>query len=344
MWFIWQHTKISLMEIHKIPKVELHRHLELSIRHSTVRELAPHFGIEIPDDKAFANRFLVTEPMVDLKSVLDKFLDTQSLLGDEDILERVTYEICEDAFNEGIRICELRYSPTFVIHRHDNLSFTTAHEAIMKGIKRAEKDFPMALGLICTIQRTLPIEDAERATQFAIDNKDDFIGLDLADNEDGFDSKPFAPLFLKAKEAGLRITVHAGEARVPQAPGYIKDAIEYLGAERIGHGVQIYHDPKMMDFVREQGVTLELCLTSNWLTNAVDSIQAHPFKKIMGAGVRTTINTDDPGVFNINMNHEYRLLQDLHGFTLEEFKQCNETAKEASFISGDKKNQVWPLH
>ena len=330
------------MEIHKIPKVELHRHLELSIRHSTLRELAPDFGIEIPDDKTFADRFLITEPMTDLKSVLDKFLDTQWILANEDILERITYEACEDAFNEGIRICEFRYSPTFIVHRHDNLSFTKVHEAISRGIKRAEKEFPMAVGLICIIQRTLPIEEAQKVTQFAIDNKDSFIGLDLADNEQGFDSKPFSPLFSKAKEAGLGISVHSGELRVPEAPRYIKDAIDYLGAERIGHGVQIYQDPKMMEFVKEREITLELCLTSNWLTNAVDSPQDHPFRTIMEAGVRTTINTDDPGIFNIDMNHEYQLLQDLHGFTLEEFKRCNKIAKEASFISEDKKNKAWP--
>ena len=329
------------MEIQDIPKVELHRHLELSIRHSTLRELAPCFGIEIPDDKAFADRFLIMEPMTDLKAVLDKFLDTQLLLADEDILERVTYEVCEDAFNEGIRICELRYSPTYIIDRHDNLSFTKIHEAIVRGVRKFEKDFPMAVGLICIIQRILPVKDAEKVIQFAIDNKDTFIGLDLADNEKGFDSKPFAPLFLKAKEASLRISVHSGELRDPDAPKYVKDAIEYLGAERIGHGVQIYRDSTMIDFVREKGITLELCLTSNWLTNAVDSIQAHPFRQLMEAGVRTTINTDDPGIFNIDMNHEYRLLQNQHGFTLEEFAKCNEIAKEASFISEDKKNKFW---
>ena len=343
LWFYRQDIKVLSMEILDIPKVELHRHLELSIRHSTLRELAPRFGIEIPDDKTFADRFLITEPMADLKSVLDKFLDTQLLLADEEILERITYEACEDAFNEGIFICELRYSPTFVMNRHDNLSFTKIHEAILKGIKRAEKDLPMAVGLICTIQRTLPVKEAEKVTQFAIDNKETFIGLDLADNEKGFDSKPFAPFFVKAKKAGLRISVHCGELRSPKAPRYIKDAIDYLGAERVGHGVQIYRDQEIMDFVREKEVTLELCLTSNWLTNAVDSIQDHPFRTIMKAGIRTTINTDDPGIFNIDMNHEYKLLRDLHGFTLEEFKKCNEIAKEASFISEDKKNKVWPI-
>ena len=331
------------MDISEIPKVELHRHLELSIRHSTLRELAPSKGFHIKEDKDFANHFLITEPMDDLKSVLDKFLDTQKILSNEEIIERVTYEACEDAFNEGIRICELRYSPTFLVMGHEHLSFAAAHEAVLKGLRRAERDFPMALGLICIVQRTLPLELAKDVVEFAIANKDSFIGLDLADNERDHPSKPFANLFLKAKKEGLRITIHAGELKDPNSAQYIRDAINDLGAERIGHGVQVLHDSTAIDLIREKNVTLELCLTSNWLTQAVNSIQDHPFRKIMETGINVTINTDDPGIFNIDMNHEYRLLQDVHGFTLEEFTKCNKTAKEASFISEDKKKCVWPL-
>lgn len=330
------------MNLRDIPKVELHRHLEMSVRHSTLRELAPHFDIELPDEEAFTRRFLITQPMKDLKTVLDKFLDTQLLLADEDILERVTYEACEDAFQEGILICELRYSPTFIMDQHDNLSFTKIHEAIVKGMTRAERDFPIAVGLICTIQRILPLQEAERVIQFAIENKDTFIGLDLADNEKGFDPKPFSPFFLKAKGAGLGITVHAGELRDPESAHNIKDAIEFLGAERIGHGVQTHGNPEVTCLVRDREVVLELCVTSNWLTHAVDSVATHPFRKLMEEGIHTTINTDDPRTFNIDMNHEYQVLRDHHDFSLEDFHRCNEFAKKASFISENKKNAVWP--
>src|SRR5690606_19859102 len=100
--------------------------------------------------------------------------------------------------------------------------------------------------------RILPVKDAEYVTDFAIDHKDSFVGLDLADNEVGFDSKPFSPFFLRAKKAGMGITVHAGEANVPNAPRYVKEAIEHLGAERIGHGVNIYRDEAIMNYVREK--------------------------------------------------------------------------------------------
>lgn len=330
-------------QIKMIPKVELHRHLELSLRPSTIKELAPQFGIFLKKESDFAERFLIEKPLSDLGSVLNKFLDTQLLLATEDILERITYEACEDAFkNENIRLLELRYAPTFITYRHDNLSFEKIHQAIVKGVERAEKDFPIAVGLICIIQRILSVKDAERVTDFAIDNKDTFVGLDLADNEVGFDSKPFSPFFMRAKKSGLHITVHSGEANVPNAPRYVKEAIEHLGAERIGHGVQVYRNPEMIKYLIDNKIPLELCLTSNYLTQAVaGEIGNHPFRQLMEAGVLTTINTDDPGIFNCDMNSEYALFNKLFQFNEKEFKYCNQIAADNSFIPTQKKKSTW---
>ena len=331
------------MVLTSMPKSELHRHLELCVRHSTIKELAPQFGIEVPDEETFRKRFLITEPMQDLEAVLGKFLDTQKLWASPEIIERLTFEICEDAHTqEGIRILELRYAPTFVTQGHPDLTFNSIHESILRGVRKAEAQYQMAVGLICIIQRILPVKDAQAVTEFAIDHRDTFVGLDLADNEVGFDSKPFSPFFLKAKEAGLGITIHSGEANVPKAPRYVRDAIDYLGATRIGHGVQIYRDEAMMTYVKERDIVLELCPTSNWLTSAVESIERHPFKTLMDFGIRTTINTDDPGIFNIDLNHEYRLLHEVHGLDMAALEKCADYAAEASFISREKKQKVWP--
>lgn len=329
-------------QIKALPKIELHSHLELCLRPSTIKELAPQFGIELNDEKDFENRFLILEPMQDLGSVLNKFLDTQKLLATEDILTRIAFEACEDAFTIcNTRLLELRYAPTFIQQGHPHLTFEKIHQSILRGIEKAESTYPMGVGLICIIQRILPVHEAERVTDFAIENKDTFIGLDLADNEVGFDSKPFSPFFLKAKKAGLRITVHSGEAPVEKAPEYVRDAIEFLGAERIGHGVQIYKDPKMIDYVRSKKITLELCPTSNWLTQAVKSKADHPFRLLFEAGLRTTINTDDGGIFNVNLNQEFQMLHDLHQFSQSEFEQCTQFAFEACFIDEKKKKQIW---
>ncbi|MCB0406694.1 MAG: adenosine deaminase [Bdellovibrionales bacterium] len=332
-----------MSEIKQIVKAEIHSHLELCLRPATIKELAPQFGIELPNEQTFRDRFIIDEPMKDLGSVLNKFLDTQKLLASEEILERITYEACEDAYKiSNTKILELRYAPTFVQQGHENLNFEKIHAAIVKGMKKAEADFDMAVGLICIIQRILPVKEAEAVTDFAIDHKETFVGLDLADNEVGFDSKPFAPFFLRAKKAGLGITVHSGEADVPKAPRYVQDAIEYLGADRIGHGVQIYRDEKMMSYVKEKQIPLELCPTSNWLTSAISTKEAHPFKQLYDFGIMTTINTDDGGIFDVNLNQEYELLHRLHGLDRSDLEHCADYAAKVSFISPEKKQKVWP--
>lgn len=326
----------------KIIKAELHRHLELCLRPETIWELAPQFGITLKSQQDFQERFMILEPMKDLGSVLGKFLDTQKLLATPEILERIAYETCIDAFTkEGIRILELRYAPTFVQMGH-NMTFEQIHEAIVAGVNRAELECPIAVGLICIIQRTLPVIDASRVADFAIANKDSFIGLDLADNEEGFDSKPFAALFHRAKKAGLGITIHSGESANPKAPKWVMDAIEVLGAERIGHGVQIYRDEAVMKTVRDQKIVLELCLTSNLLTQAVAHLKFHPLKQLFDFGILTTINTDDPGIFNTNLNREYRVARDIIGMTQADLEKCAQIAAEASFIPLAKRQKVWP--
>lgn len=326
----------------QMPKVELHRHLECSMRGSTLRELAKQAGLEVPDDDAeFKARFLVTEPMRDLAAVLFKFNAVQRVLMSEEILTRITFEAIEDAVAEGIRILELRYAPTFVRHGHEYLSWEQIQRAVMKGIEKA-RQLPIAVGLIAIIQRTLSIKEAEAVTDFAIDHKGEFLALDLADNEVGFEPRPFAPMFLRAKKAGLRITVHSGESDVPEAPGYVRDAIELLGAERIGHGVQIAKSAEITKFVADSKVPLELCPTSNWLTNAVVSTARHPFRHLKDNGVLVTLNSDDPGVFNIDLVHEHRVMEREHGFSEQELQEINDVAAAVSFIPLSEKQKHWP--
>jgi adenosine deaminase len=279
--------------------------------------------------------------MQDLEAVLRKFLATQKILSSEEILARITHEQIEDAYREGIRILELRYAPTFVRQGHEHLTFDRIHRAILDGISRASH-LPIAVGLIAIIQRVLPLEDGARVADFAIANKDTFVALDLADNEVGFDPKPFAPHFARAKTAGLRITVHSGEAIFPGSAECVRTAIEILGAERIGHGVQIAGSPSVLEFVRERGVPLELCPTSNWLTNAVPTLEAHPFKKLMNAGVKVTINSDDPGVFGIDLTNEYRVLHEKLGLSEADFTRINDTAAAHSFVPLAARRKVWP--
>jgi len=122
----------------------------------------------------------------------------------------------------------------------------------------------------------------------------------------------------------------------------VRNSVEVLGAQRIGHGIQIFRDSSVMDLLKRKGIPLEVCLTSNWLTQATPSLESHPIRKIMDAGVPVTLNSDDPGIFGIDLVHEYGLWHRLHGFTIEEFNHCNDVAAASSFIPLMKKQKYWP--
>ena len=331
------------MNLLEIPKAELHRHLELSLRDETIKEIAPNFGFDLSKEGAFEHHFKIMSPMKDLGSALHKFLDTQKLLASTEILERIAYEACEDAFKkEGIRVLELRYAPTFVALNHDHLTFESIHESFMKGLKKAEEDFPIATGMIGILQRILPIEDNLKVMNFIVDHKDNFIGVDLADNEVGFNPEPFAPCFDLAKEHGLGVTVHAGEAQQRGSERNILKSVDKLHAERIGHGIQCHRDPEVLEFVVEKQIPLEICPTSNVLTGAVPSLEVHPIRILIDKGCYVTISSDDPGIFNQDTLEDYQALLDHKILTLEELKTCSNRAAKASFINQEKIQHLWP--
>ncbi len=325
--------------IHEIPKVELHRHLEGSIRFETLCELARDLRIEgvTEDTDSVKNAFLILEPMKNLETVLTKFRNLQSVLASEEILERISYEIIEDAYHSQIRVLELRYSPQFIHLRHPHLTYEKIHTAILKGVSSATKKYPVTYGLIGLVARNDDEKVRNRVMDFIIENKKDFIAVDLADNELGVGVEPFVKDFQRAKEEGLHVTIHAGEPALKGAAENIIASIEKLGAERIGHGVQAIHHPEIIDYLIEKQIALELCLTSNYLVQAVPSLEAHPIRKFKELGVRVTINTDDPGPFHISLNDEYKKLHKIFGFTKQDFQEINETALQASFISKEQK-------
>lgn len=306
-------------------------------------ELAPHVGLDLPKDYAAKRDFLlVTGQMKDLGAVLNKFLRAQKILHSEEVLTRLAYEACEDAYNDGVRILELRYAPGFIADGHSALTYEKIHRAFHKGIELAKKNFPMAVGLICIVQRIKPLAEAEAVCNFAIEHKDSFLALDLADNEEGFDPKPFAPLFAKARNAGLRITIHSGEANDPVAAQWVKDSVEILGAERIGHGIQIVKDKSILNYIREKRIPLEVCPISNWLTQAFKTYEEHPIRELINAGVQVTINSDDPGIFATQLSDDYEVLHRVHGFTVPEFDKANDIAAAVSFIDAAEKQKHWP--
>ena len=355
-----------MIDSKNIPKVELHCHLEACFQAQTVKEIGQTLSLDIPEDPdVFRQEWLITEPVDNLELALKKFANIQKLWGSEETIERLTYEACEYGVEQNIRILELRYSPDFIRAANPRLSFEKIHEAVVRGVARAKRpDF--AVGLIGIVQKTLSLRDAAYTTDFIInnssgqtictataarrvapkdgrnDNREAFVGIDMADMDIGFGIRRFAPLMLKAKQAGLHVTLHSGEENVPEAAQHVRVAIDELGAERIGHGIYIINDPDVMDFVKQKNVMLELCPTSNQLTNSVQSIRAHPLRKLMKAGVMVSINSDDPHLFGIDLCHEYDVVHNELGLTLEDFNRINDHAAVCSFLPFEEKQRVWP--
>ena len=263
--------------IQAMPKVELHCHLELAIRQDTLKTFALERGYDVADDAKFAEAFLIQSPMGELPSVLHKFLNTRDVLDAADCIEQVTFEVCEDMYlHSNVRILELRYAPSFLLDKHTHISPDALQEAIQRGVARAEAMYPMAVGPHLHLQRTKSAEDNAYWVDFALNHKNGFLALDLADNEVDFDPEPFIPLFQRAKAGGLGITVHAGEPRVDGISKNITTAIEAMGADRIGHGLQAIEDPQVMELLVRTETPLELCPTSNWLTGACDGCMPTP--------------------------------------------------------------------
>jgi adenosine deaminase len=335
-------TARAALRVEALPKVELHCHLEGCFRPDTVREIGRTIGVDVPRDGAtFRREWLITEPAGNLELALRKFANIQSIWASEEAIERLTCEACEDARAQGLRILELRYSPDFIAEGHARLGVDAIHRAIVRGVERAAApDF--AVGLIGILRKILDPRQAARTTDFIIEHRESFVGIDLADRDIGFEIRRFGPLVARARAAGLHFTTHCGEDDVPEAPQQVRVAIEELGAERIGHGIYIHRDPAVMALARERRVLFELCPTSNWLTSSVASIAAHPIRKLMEHGVAVSINSDDPGLFGIDLCHEYRALHRDLGFTGAEFDRCNDLAAAHSFLAEEIKQRVWP--
>ncbi len=330
------------MDSKAIPKVELHCHLEACFRVRTAREIGQTLGLDVPKDpETFRREWLITEPVVNLETALKKFANIQQLWGSEETIERLAYEACEYGVEQNIRILELRYSPDFIRAANPRLGFEKIHEAIVRGVTRAG-NLDIAVGLIGIVQKTLSLEDAANTTGFIIANKESFVGIDLADMDIGFNIRRFAPLIERAKMADLHVTLHSGEENVPEAPQHVRVAVEELGAERIGHGIYIYRDPDVMELVKRHNVLLELCPTSNLLTNSVPAISAHPLRKLMEAGVMVSVNSDDPHLFGIDLCHEYDVVHNELGLSMEDFNRLNDDAARCSFVPPAEKQRVWP--
>jgi adenosine deaminase len=321
-----------------IPKIELHCHLEGSIRTQTILDIARQYNLALPSyDLTELDRHVkVREQLHDLQAVLEAFAIFQNSLASLEAVERITYELCQDASRQNIRLLEIRFSPDWAFSGH-NLDWDLALGSIQRAQVRARADFGLLTGLIAITSRSLGVASCEKTVDWAIRQQDAILGIDLADNERGHPIGEFISPVLRARAAGLKVTVHTGEDTPASA---VMDTIRAVHPDRIGHGIHIIEDLSVVGFVREQAITLEVNPWSNYLTNSVSQIEQHPLKQLFDLGVRVTINSDDPEVLDTNLNNEYRLAHEILGMSLADITACNRFALQASFLPEEQKRQL----
>ena len=321
-----------------LPKTEIHIHLEGSIRTRTIIDIAKEYGLNLPayEVDELNKHVKVYDQMRDLGTVLEAFAIFQNSITSAKVIERIAWELFEDSAKQNIHLFEVRFSPDWAFHGY-NLDWDECLEALVRAKDRAEYEFDMVIGYIAITSRSMGPESCVKTVDWAIRHKDKIIGVDLADAEDVFPIRDFAKPVLKAKDAGLKVTVHSGENTPASA---VVETIETVNPDRIGHGIHIIEDMKAVELVKERDITLEVNPWSNYLTNSVRIITEHPLKKLFDLGVKVTINSDDPEVLDTNLNNEYRIAHEVLGMSMDNIMTCNRYAYEASFLPQVEKKKV----
>ena len=287
-----------------MPKIDLHRHLEGSLRVSTLAEIAGEHGVDLPSLSLEELRpyVQVVDDAPDFLGFLAKFKLLRRFYSSRETVERMAYEAVADAAADNVRYLELRISPV-ALALAQGFDFKDVVDWVSLATNRAQEDYNIQVRLIVTINRQEP-QYAAQLAEIAVAGKDrGIVALDLAGDEMNFANLgPFIEVFHWAKEQGLHVTVHAAEGGPPVNA---REAVEKLGAERIGHGVRIREDLSIMDFVKRHRITLEICPTSNLHTAIIPKLAQHPLFPFHKIGIPVTINTDDPSISNTTLTDEF---------------------------------------
>ncbi len=321
-----------------LPLTDVHRHLDGNIRAQTILDLGRQFNLSLPAStlETLLPHVQVTSNEPDLVSFLSKLDWGVKVLASLEACRRVAYENVEDAARNGLHYVELRFSPRYMAMTHQ-LPVDGVVEAVIAGVKEGCKAFDVEARLIGIMSRTFGEAACEEELNALLAHRDGITALDLAGDELGFPGTLFLDHFTRARDAGWRITVHAGEAAGPES---IWQAIRELGAERIGHGVKAVEDPALMDFLAEKRIGIESCLTSNIQTSTVASLAQHPLKTFLEHGVLASLNTDDPAVQGIDIQHEYRVAAPAAGLTPAQIRQAQINGLEMAFLSAGEKQAL----
>ena len=321
-----------------LPFIDLHRHLDGSVRLETILDLGRQHNLPMPagDVEGLRPFVQVTEPQPGVMAFIGKMQLMVSVLVNYDTCRRVAYENVLDAQGEGLDYVELRFSPWFMAEPH-GLEPAGVVEAVIDGIAAAVRDSGMRVNLIGILSRTYGPKIARRELNALLRYRDHMVAIDLAGDEANFVGDLFIEHIRRARQVGWRVTAHAGEAAGAES---VWQAIRKLGATRIGHAVHAPEDPALIAYMVEHRIGVEANLTSNVQTSTVPGYADHPLKYFLEQGVLATINTDDPGISGIDLTHEYVVAAPAAGLSPEQIYQAQRNALEIAFLSAAEKQAL----
>lgn len=310
----------------RMPKVELHLHLEGAIRPATLLALARRNGIDLParDEAGVAQLFNYHN----FHEFLTVFMVLARSLATGRDFEQVAYELGAHLAEQNVRYAEVMISP--VQYHRRALDLDEVVQGAAAGFARAAREHRVRVGLVFDYGRQFGVDLAWQLLESAIRNmKHGVVGWSIGGDEINHPPEPFADVFAAARRAGLHVMAHAGEV---VGPSSVWGAVEALGVRRIGHGIRSIDDPTLLAYLRTHHIVLDVCPTSNVRTGAVPALDAHPLRRLFDAGVLLTVNTDDPVFFGTTLCDEYRLAARQFGFNASDLAQVTLTGARAAFL------------
>ena len=319
---------MDLKEINKIPKVELHLHLDGSISLDIASKLS---NIPINELK---NKMIAKDKCENLSEYLTKFSFPISLMQTKENLTLITKDLINRLIKQNVVYAEIRFAPMF--HTELGLSYEEVVEAVLEGMESNKIKTNLILCLMRGMKDDNNLKTIEVAKKYL--NKG-VCAIDLAGDEIKYPTSNYVKYFEIAKKENIPFTIHAGESR---GADEVMCAVN-IGAKRIGHGVHCVEDESIVDIVKNNNVLLEICPTSNIQTNSIKSYNVHPIKELYEKGINICINTDNSTVSNIDLNNEYLKLHNILNFDLEDFKKINIMSINNAFISNKEKESLLKL-
>ncbi|SDJ43492.1 adenosine deaminase [Ferrimonas sediminum] len=318
-----------------LPKIDLHCHLDGSVRPRTIIELAHQQEVSLPSDNVDDIRALMVAPPTcpNLDEYLKRFELPLSVMQTEAAIKRISFELFEDAALENVKYLEVRFGP--LLHLQQGLTLDQVIGSAVAGMKEAEQQYDIRGNYILSILRTMPKDRIDEVIDAGARYLNQgVVAFDLAGSElPGF-SQEFIAYADYARQLGYRVTIHAGEQGSGQN---VFDAVSLLGAERIGHGIHIKGHPQAYQLVKAQSVALETCPSSNIQTKAVDDLASHPVKAFHKDGVLITINTDNRTVSDTTMTDEVRKVMEEFNLSEDEYFEIYRVSVDNAFASDEVK-------